>query len=399
MKKWIALMLALLLALGCFTGCSKDAPAEETTEQTEETAQAEQTEEQTEEETAEPQALTVYTALTEGTPEYDAYMEQVAVFEEASGATVTVNHYGENLSLVLDSALESGSVDVFSVEDIAELQMRAGHVLDLSTYAEDYDAAFPVLMDQIKARTGLLCALPMEPDVTAMWYNAASFEKAGLTAAPTSVKEFEAACEKLTGAGFRPIALDSAYVHANFGIHMERALGADTLTALVQNGGWAENKDAAAAVQEILDRVAAGWFDENAPVDWPFSQLGLADRTVMIYADMATLDIAEEMIGADIDWGCFSYPGESKTVLADCSALCVSADTLAPELAWSFISHMAENTEVDAEVAELLKSADGICDVSAIVKSGPDLTEVIENIYRGTYTDGSEAAAALDALY
>ncbi len=398
MKKWIALMLALLLALSCFTGCSKDEPAEETAEQTEETAQTEQTEEQTEE-TAEPLTLTVYTALTEGTPEYDAYMEQVAAFEETSGATVTVNHYGENLPLVLDSALESGSVDVFSVETISELQMRAGDVLDLSAYAEDYDAAFPVLMEQIKARTGLLCALPVEPDVTAMWYNAASFEKAGISKAPASVKEFEAACEKLTEAGFRPIALDSAYVHSNFGIHMERALGADALTTLVQNGGWAENKDAVDAMQQIIDRVSAGWFDENAPVDWPFSQLGLADRTVMIYADMATLDIAEEMIGADIDWGCFPYPGESKTVLADCSALCVNADTLAPELAWSFISHMAENAEVDAEVAEILQSADGICDVSAIVKSGLDLTEVIKGIYAGTYADGAEAAAALDALY
>lgn len=399
MKKWIALMLALLLALGCFTGCDKETAADETTEQTEETVQTEQTEAQTEEETAEPQALTVYTALTEGTPEYDAYMAQVAAFEEASGATVTVNHYGENLSLVLDSALESGSVDVFSVENIAELQMRAGDVLDLSAYAEDDDADFPVLTEQIKGQTGLLCGLPIQPDVTAMWYNKVSFEKAGVKNAPTSVKEFEAACEKLTEAGFRPIALDSAYVHANFGIHMERALGADALTALVQSGGWSENKDAVAAVQQILDRVAAGWFDENAPVDWPFSQLGLADRTVMIYADMATLDIAEEMIGADIDWGCFSYPGESNTVLADCSALCVNADTLAPDLAWAFVSHMAENTEVDTAVAEILKNADGICDASAIVKSGPDLTEVIKGIYAGTYADGAEAAAALDALY
>lgn len=398
MKKQIALLLALLLAFGCFTGCSKDAPTEEVATQTEETTVTEETAEQTEG-SAEPQTLTVYTALTEGTPEYDAYMAQVAAFEEASGAVVTVNHYGENLPLVLDSAIESGAVDVFSVENISELQMRASDVLDLTAYAEGYDTAFPVLTEQIKARTGILCGLPIEPDVTAMWYNTASFRQAGVKTAPTSGKEFAEVCEKLTEAGFRPIALDSAYVHSNFGIHMERALGADALTALVQSGGWADSKDAVAAVQEIIDMVYAGWFDENAPVDWPFSQLGLADRTVMIYADMATLDIAEEMIGADIDWGCFAYPGRSKTVLADCSALCINADTLAPDLAWNFLCHMAENTEVDAEVAQILSDAEGICDVAAIVKAGPDLTEVIKGIYAGTYADGAEAAAALDTLY
>ena len=36
-------------------------------------------------------------------------MEQVAAFEAATGATVTVDHYGENLALVLDSALSNGS--------------------------------------------------------------------------------------------------------------------------------------------------------------------------------------------------------------------------------------------------------------------------------------------------
>ena len=396
MKKWIALMLAVLMMLGIFTGCGKDTAAEE-----EITVQAEETTEtvETTEETAEPQTLTVYTDLTEGTAEYDAYMAQVAAFEEKTGAVITVNHYGKNLPLVLDSALDGGSVDVFSVENMTELQLRAGDVLDLSDYAADYDAASPILLEQVKAKTGLLCGLPVVPDVTAMWYNKASFETAGISKAPSSVKELKSVCEKLIKAGFRPIALDSAYVHGNFGIHMERALGAETLTALVQNGGWADSKDAVAAMQELIDRVAAGWFDENAPVDWPFSQLGLADRTVMIYADMATLDIAEEMIGTELDWGCFSYPGDSKTVLADCSALCISADSLSPDLAWSFIAHMAENTEVDADVAALLTEADGLCDVAAIMKAGVDLTEVIKDLYAGTYASGAEAAAALDALY
>ena len=400
MKKWIALLLCLLLAVSCFTACDKKEaePTEEITENAE-TAETAETEVSAEEqETAETvRTLNVYTALTEGTPEYAAYVEKVAEFEEATGATVLLTHYGENLPVVLDSAIADGTVDVFSVENLSELAMRAGDVLELGTYAEDYEAAYPVLTELVKEKTGALYGLPTDPDVTAVWYNKAAFEKAGVKDTPKSVKEFEALCGKLVEAGFRPIALDSAYVHNNFGIHMERALGADALTALVQNGGWAESKDAVAAIRQIIDWVAAGYFDENAPVDWPFSQLGLADRTVMIYADESTLEIAEEMIGRELEWGCFAYPGESKTVLADCGALCVNAVTAAPELAWEFVSFMA--AEDTAAAADVLASAEGICDAAAIVKAGPDLTEVIEGIYAGTYPDGAEAAAALDGAY
>ena len=393
MKKWIALMLALLLAVGCFTGCDKDET--ETGEEMTETVETAETD--AEQETVEEvKTLTVYTNLTEESEEYAAYMEKVAEFEQTAGTTVMVNHYGENLSVVLDAAVQNGSVDVFSVENLMELRTRAADVLDLAPYAGDYDAS-SVLVEQIKAQTGGLYGLPVDADVTAMWYNKAAFDKAGVKEAPKSVKEFEAVCEDLVAAGFRPIALDTAYVHSNFGIHMERALGAEELTALAQNGGWAENKTAVEAMQQIIDWVAAGYYDENAPVDWPFSQLGLADRTVMIYADESTLEIAEEMIGADIEWGCFAYPGESKTVLADCGALCVNAVTLSPELAWEFVSFMAEADAAEAE--EILASADGVCDAAAIIKSGADLTEVIKNLYAGAYADGSEAAAALDALY
>lgn len=397
MKKWIALLLCLLLAVTCLTACDRDEaePTEEITENTETVETEASAEEQETEETV--KTLNVYTALTEESDGYTAYMEKVAQFEEATGATVLLTHYGENLSVVLDSAIADGSVDVFSVENLTELAMRAGDVLDLSDYAEDHEAVYPVLMEQIKAKTGALYGLPTDANVTAMWYNKAAFEKAGVKDTPKSVKEFEALCEKLTEAGFRPIALDSAYVRNNFGIHMERALGADALTALVQNGGWAANKDAVAAMQQIIDWIANGYFDENAPVDWPFSQLGLADRTVMIYADENTLDIAEEMIGADIEWGCFAYPGDSKTVLADCGALCINAVTAAPELAWEFVSFMA--AEEDAAASDVLASAEGICDAAAIVKAGPDLTEVIKSLYAGTYADGAEAAAALDGLY
>lgn len=399
MKKWIALMLCLLLAVGCFTGCDKE-ESTEVTDETSETTEIVETEEEESDVAAEAQTLTVYTDLTEGSPDYAAYMEKVAAFEEATGAAVSVSHYGENLSVVLDNAIADGSVDVFSVENLSELRMRMGDALNLSTYADDYDASYPILMEQIKATAvaGALFGLPTDANVTAMWYNKAAFEKAGVKDVPKNEKEFEALCQTLADAGFRPIALDSAYVHANFGIHMERALGSAELSSLVQNGGWSDNKAAINACQTLIDWVADGYFDENAPVDWPFSQLGLADRTAMIYADESTLAIVEEMIGTDIEWGCFAYPGESNSVLTDCGALCINAVTLSPQLAWEFISFMAEPA-VDAEAAEILTDADSICDAAAIIKSGADLTEVIENIYRGTYTDGVEAAAALDALY
>lgn len=400
MKKWIALILCLCLALGCLTACSKEEAAEETAAETTETAETAETAEETEA-AEEPTLLTVYTDLVEDTTECTAYMEKVAEFEEASGATVLVSHYGENLPAVLDNALNGGStVDVFPADSLADLRTRMGDALDLSAFAADYDAPFPILLEQVQSLSadGALYGLPSELNLTAMWYNTAAFEKAGIKKTPETVKDFEKLCTALAEEGYRPIALDSAYVQLNFGIHMERALGAEALTALVSGGGWADNTAAVDAMQQILDWVAAGYYDENAPVDWPFSQLGLADRTVMLYTDTATLDIVEEMIGQDIDWGCFAYPGQSKSVTADCGTLCVNADTAAPGLAWQFISFMAQPEE-ESEAAAILADADSTCDPAAIVKAGPDMTAVLESLYAAAYADGAEAAAALDALY
>lgn len=424
MKKLIALLLCLLMVLCCFTGCKKDdvQTEEQTTVETDETAEAETTEEAQEDPIA-GQTLTVYTDLTEESPAYTVYMEQVAKFEEANDCTVTVNHYGKDLALVLDNALENGSdVDVFPVESLTELGMRASYALDLSEHAAELEeTAYSICLDQVKALSGgeKIYAVPTVPSVNAMWYNKATFEQAGIKEAPTSVKEFEAVCDKLVEAGFQPIALDSAYAASNFAVHMERALGAQTVAELVANGGWADNKKAVDACQTLIDWVGKGYFDENAPADWPFSQLSLADRTVMIFADTMTLDMAEEMIGTDLDWGCFAYPGDSKAVQADFAALCINAETAVPELAWKFVRFMtageadqavsdaagtapadrSNTSEVYGEMTAIVAQADELCDYTNMMKGSVELTDAIKNIYAGTYATGEEAAAALDALY
>ena len=427
MKKLIALLLCLLMILCCFTGCKKDEvqTEEQTTVETDGTSEEETADEtaETEEDTLAGQTLTVYTDLTEEAPAYAVYMEQVTKFEEANGCTVTVNHYGKDLALVLDNALKNGSaVDVFPVATLSELSMRASYALDLSEHADELEeTAYAICLDQVKALSGgeKIYAVPTVPSVHAMWYNKASFEKAGIKEAPTSVKEFEAVCDELVEAGFQPIALDSAYVSSNFAVHMERALGAQTVAELVANGGWANNKKAAEACQTLIDWVDKGYFDENAPADWPFSQLSLADRTVMIFADTMTLDMAEEMIGTDLEWGCFAYPGDSKAVQADFAALCINAETAVPELAWEFVRFMTageadqavsdaagiapadrnNTSETYGEMTAIAAQADALCDYNNMLKGSVDLTDVIKNIYAGTYATGEEAVAALDALY
>lgn len=408
MKKWIAGLLCILMLTACMTGCKKD--------------KKDNTATKIEENAYEGQTLTVYTDLTEESPEYAVYMEQVAAFETRSGATVTVNHYGENLPVVLASALEDGkTVDVFKVGTLQELSGMTKYALDLQTYAASFSSAYRVCMDKIKALSGgqALYALPVDVNLTAMWYNKAAFEAAGVSA-PATVEEFEAASRKLVEAGYQPIALDSAYVLNNFAVHMERALGAQTLETLCSNGGWADNADAVAACQKLIDWVGAGYFDENAPADWPFSQLSLADRTTMIYGDMNLLTVVEEMLGQDLDWGCFAYPGNSKTVNVDCGGLCINAESLVQDLAWAYISYMttgeadqaisaaagsvpndsANTSELYAEAMDILKQAEGLCDSASVLKfAAADLTEAICGIYAGDYADGAEAAAALDALY
>ena len=434
MKKIFALLLCLLMILTCFVGCAKEETVEETTEVTEEVM------EETTEETADlpfaGQTLNVWTDRVEGTPAYDAYNEYVEKYEAMTGADVVVSHYGTDLATVLGTALGAGEdIDVFSLGSQIQLKANLEYTMDLTEMFEASDMAehsYPLYIEDIKNYCGgTINALPSLPSFNSFWFNRAAFEEVGITENPETFEEFEAACDKLVAAGYQPIALDGGYVAAYFGPHMERYAGQAAMEEASMNGGWAANEDIVAGLDKIIEWVNKGYFDENAPCEWPASQnkIGLTGETVMVYTGVWAPGEIEEMTGADLEWGNFKYPAlpEGKGTYgtsASCTCNCISVDCDVPELAFDFMCYMltgeADKAINDADEyipadmqnealptftdsVELVKTTRDIVPYDGGALKNADmkttLQEMMKKVYAGEFATGLEAAQAFDALY
>jgi len=419
MKKAIALLLGLSMAVTCFVGCNKkkEAPAAKDEEKVavQETAAS-----------FEGQTLVVYTDMNEGDAEHTAYMEQVGKFEEKTGADVEVLCFGAQLQQGYDGAIEAGkTVDIYKVPSLYDYRFEVSHALDLSPYAEASEIpgkAYGAYMDQIRLFTESgqsIQGVPTTADLSGMWYSVVAFEAAGASV-PTTVEEFETTCEKLKAAGYSPVIVEEPNAALNFAVHMERALGEQTWNDLTRNGGWAANSEAVAACQKLLDWAGKGYF---AVVAWPLSWEAMGSTAAMTYTSWVDIGQYEGLLAQDVKLDCFAYPAQNGVgrMAFDCGVWCVSADTQVGELAWEFLAFMSTG-EADAAVAaaagtipcdrtntngdfasavKMLSSAAEKYDDKALLAVNADVSfaEVALNIYNGSYADGAEAAAALDALY
>lgn len=427
MKKMIALTLCLMMVVSCLVGCAEQKAAQENIEKTETT-----------EETALPyagQELNVWTDYVIGTPMCDTVDEYVDKFEEMTGATVNITHYGADLGSILYTALEGGEdIDVFPVGNV-QLSSRQHLTMDLTDriLASDVkERSYPVLMDLIEtaAGDGTLRGIPTSSSFNAFWYNKEAFEAAGIEKNPETMEEFEAACDALVEAGYRPIALDSAYAIQYFGTHMERILGQEAVGELVFNGGFSENQAFVDGCQQLIDWVNKGYFDASAPAEWPASQnkIGLTEECVMVYAGSWIPGEIEEMTGADMEWGCFKYPyvpdgAGTYGATVSCSAQCINANCETPDLAWEYIYYMNTGdvnkaiTDADMilvddmtmealptyeEAKEVLKATTDVTHYAGGMHDNADIktsvNDLIVELYAGKFATGAEAAAAFDAL-
>ena len=412
MKKIIALTLCILMLAACFTGCGKK-------------------------EEAGPD-LVVWTKYEEGTPTYDVAVELIEKFEKERGVDLEVVHYGRDLGTLLGTALDAGErVDVFSLGSNIALTADIDHTLDLTKYVMESDVldrAYPICMDIIKDCSDNgeeYHAIPTISSFNAFWYNAAAFEKAGITENPETIEEFEAVCDALVAAGYAPIALDAAYATGTFGALVERMVGTEAGTELAMNGGFSENAKFVEACQNIIDWRNKGYFDPTAPGEWPASQnkIGLTEECVMVYTGMWASGEIEEMTGADLEWGSFKFPydpeGEGTygiPVSSTCN--CINVNCEDPDLAWEFLYYM--NT---GEVNKAITDADvylvddrtqeplpQFVDTKTIMESTTEVThyaggltenadiktvlsEIVVQLFSGAFATGEEAAAAFDALF
>jgi raffinose/stachyose/melibiose transport system substrate-binding protein len=146
------------------------------------------------------------------TGEGKTYYDQVAKDFEKShpGTAVQVSAMQhEDMLTKLDAAFQSGDApDVYMERGGGELadHVEAGLTKDLSASAGDVIGTLggSVAGWQVDGKT---YALPFSVGVVGFWYNKALFEKAGITAAPTTWDEFYAAVDKLKAAGIAPVSV------------------------------------------------------------------------------------------------------------------------------------------------------------------------------------------------
>ncbi|MBP3634363.1 MAG: carbohydrate ABC transporter substrate-binding protein [Oscillospiraceae bacterium] len=411
MKKYIALLLCVLMIATCFVGCGKK---------------------------EEKVDLVVWTAYAEGTPAYEVAVEKIAEFEELKGVNLEVQHYGTDLGTILGTALDSGErVDVFPLGSTIQLKAQFEHTMDITKYVTESDVldrAYPIHMEIIKQQSennDQYHAIPTVSSFSSFWYNAAAFEKAGITENPETIEEFEEVCRALVAAGYNPIALDAAYATSTFGALVERMVGETIVGDMTINGGFSENEDFIAACQKIIDWKAEGFFDPNSPSEWPASQnkIGLTEENVMVYTGMWLPGEVEEMTGASLEWGCFKFPydpaSENGTYGASvsCTCNCINVNCENPDLAWEYIYYMCTGevnkaiTDADVYLVDdmtmeplprfddakvIMETTDTIVNYAGGLHNNADIktsiNDTVVNLFSGTYATGEEAAAAFDAL-
>ncbi|MCM3662579.1 extracellular solute-binding protein [Georgenia satyanarayanai] len=138
--------------------------------------------------------------------------EQVAADFEADNPGVTIEitplaH--EDMLTRLDAAFQTGDTpDVYMERGGGELasHVEAGLTMDLTDVAAD---TIEKLGSSVDGWTNAdrVYALPFSVGVVGFWYNTDLFEQAGITEAPTTMEELDAAVDALKGEGIEPISV------------------------------------------------------------------------------------------------------------------------------------------------------------------------------------------------
>ncbi|WP_309616766.1 extracellular solute-binding protein, partial [Salinibacterium sp.] len=113
--------------------------------------------------------------------------------------------------------------------------------------------------------------LPVATQVMYVYYNKALFQKAGITAPPTTFKEFLADCKMLQAASITPIQVAGSDVDALFATFQSAIINADVIS---KNPNWVSDANAGkvkftdpdmvAALQKYADIVKDGYINADA---------------------------------------------------------------------------------------------------------------------------------------
>ena len=158
---------------------------------------------------------------------------------------------------------ESGTPLIPLIED--------GYVLDITTALTDLgvydklDAGAVAILSNL-TDTEHIYDLPLGLNVEGFWYNKALFEKAGITAAPTTYAELQDACDKLFAAGIQPFTAGGADkwpATRLINAYVMRKLGVDALAKCAAGEMSYVNDGIIEGAQLLQDMCNKGYFGEG----------------------------------------------------------------------------------------------------------------------------------------
>ena len=258
----------------------------------------------------------VYWAMWESTePQGQAIAAAVEQFTKETGIKVDLQFKGRTgIREGLQPALDAGqTIDVFD-EDIDRVNTTfAPYLLNLEELAKKYNYEETAIAGLIGACRevggGQLMTIPYQPNVFNFFYNAAIFEKVGVSE-PKTWEELLDVCEKIKAAGYTPITCDDAYITCMIGYHLGRLVGEEGVRDIVMNGKW-DDPAVAQFAADYAELAAKGYFSATIESNvWPNGQnVELAGGQAAMYLNGSWLpNEVKGITGEDFKWGCFSYP-------------------------------------------------------------------------------------------
>lgn len=206
-KKLLSTLLCVAMAGTMLAGCgsSQQAPAaqEGAAEATESGAQTE-----TAAETASDEEAEVYMFIA--SPEYaDAINELIDAYKEvAPNVTINYETTQNDYPTMLKAKLNSGEVpDIFSSTSGKEIDVYKEWSFDLTgqPLGDTIDPAVAEMMKSTEEGSGLY-GIAIKGNFFGLVYNKEIMEASGVTQFPTTMSELEAACEKISAAGYKPFS-------------------------------------------------------------------------------------------------------------------------------------------------------------------------------------------------
>ena len=256
----------------------------------------------------------------------------ISEFEQQNNCTIQrTTRPLEDTKAAVMAAAPSGKVADIILANNGETMMgplvRGGYLVPLDKYAEQFGWTKRLFSPALLARNrysadgsvfggGNLYAISWCGEMVGVFYNKALLKKAGL-ALPQSLKEFEAALEKLKAAGETPLAFGNKDRWPIFHVYgeVEHALvsayeGREYLDKLIMN--WAadvnwESKSTIEGAQIVQNWVKKGYFTEG------FAGIGYDDSVAMFAAGQGAMMIAGSWImnvlnASPNEFGFFPFP-------------------------------------------------------------------------------------------